>query len=122
MLNTNNSSWFPVMTGIGLSGICFVLGIVGDFWLEWDWLAVAAIALAVVALGAAALAVTAADHPPTWGGGFWSAYTEMSGRESAGGGLSQMTRPSGGWHVPLLLVAAPPAIALIGLIVLALMW
>jgi hypothetical protein len=116
---TREIMW-PVVSGIALTGICFALGIAGDLWLGWDWLAVTAIALACAAFGAAGLAVTGASHPPTWGGGFWSAYMEMSGREAAGGGLSEMTRPPSGWHVPLLVVAAPPAITLVAIIVVSL--
>ncbi len=78
-----------------------------------------AVLLAIAVMGIGTLAVTGRDHPPTWGGRFWSIYIEMSGRDAAGGGFSQMTRPEGEIHARLLLVAIIPLLGLIFLLAVA---
>ena len=110
----------PLLAGIAVTAACLGLSLLGDLLWAWPWRTGMLILLAIMLMSIGSLAVIERDHPPTWGGGFWSVYTEMSGREAAGGGLSEMTGPEGRIHSRLLLVAIVPAASLIVLLLSAL--
>jgi hypothetical protein len=82
--------------GIALTAAALIVATVVSLILGMDWSLVAMTTLGLAGVGLMAMG-RSAEHPPTWGGGSWSIYVEMSARESAGGGPSGMARPSSTW-------------------------
>lgn len=110
---------FLLLTGAAITAVCGGLALLTDVLLGWPWATSLAILLALAIMAVGAFAVNETGHPPAWGSGSLSVFTEISGRDVDTGRLSWLARPEGEVYAWVLLINVVPALTLAGLILLA---